>query len=252
MIIRRGGEGVLAIAQPDHARLAGIFADAWAGQPDSPSPSLRAASYRHDDGWIAWELAPTVDQHGRPHDFLTVPMDQRVAIYRRGIGLLADTDLTAALLTSLHFTRLLAEGLGSFSGEPRGLGEAFLAEQLAWEIRTRRDLGEPRGAEADYLMLRAVDFLSLVLCMRPGDELDGQRLPAVHLGGDAATSIRLGVAGGVATTLDPYPFATEPLEAAVPALALSRPVYDDGEAYRSALQEAEPVALRVTLCRSPR
>jgi hypothetical protein len=252
MIIRRGGEGVLAIAQPDHAALAGVFADAWLGQADRASPSLRSASYSHDDGWIAWEEAPTVDEHGRPHDFLTVAMAQRVDIYRRGVGLLADGDLLAALLTSLHFTRLLAEGLGSFSGEPRRLGEAFLAEQLTWEIRTRRDLGEPHHAEDDYLVLRAVDFLSLVLCLRPREELDGQRLPAVHLGGDDATSIRLGLADAGAVTLDPYPFAVEPLEGTVPALALPRPVFADDAAYRSALQAAEPVELRFTLARSPR
>ena len=251
MIIRSGGEGVLAIAQPDHARLAGMFADAWAGQPDASSPSLGVASYRHDDGWIVWEQAPTVDEHGRPHDFLTVPMEQRVAIYRRGIGLLADTDPVAALLTSLHFTRLLAEGLGSFSGEARRLGEAFLAEQLAWEIRTRRDLGEPSGAEADYLVLRAADFLSLVLCLRPGEKLDGQPLPAVHIGGHTV-SMQLGVSGGGAMTLDPYPFVVEPLEATVPALALLRPVYADDDTYRSALAAAEPVVLRFTLARSPR
>ena len=115
MIIRRDGQGLLAITQPDHARLAGVFAESWRG---GAGGSLVAASHHHDDGWIDWEKAPTVDDHGRPHDFLTIPMDDRVAVYRRGIDLLATTDRAAGLLTSLHFGRLLAEGLPAVEGRP--------------------------------------------------------------------------------------------------------------------------------------
>ena len=58
MIIRRDGQDLLAITQPDHARLAGVFAEAWR---DGAGPSLVAASHHHDDGWVDWEKAPTVD-----------------------------------------------------------------------------------------------------------------------------------------------------------------------------------------------
>src|SRR5207253_9497790 len=138
MIIRGGPNELMAITQPDHARLAGVFAEAWR---DHAGPSLVAASHHHDDGWIAWEEFPTTDGRGRPHDFLTIPMDQRVAVYRRGIDLLAKTDLHAGLLTSLHFGRLLAEGLGALEGDALSIAGSFLAQQATWEEQVRRELG---------------------------------------------------------------------------------------------------------------
>src|SRR5439155_27098746 len=102
-----------------------------------------------------------------------IPMDERVAVYRRGIDLLAGIDLHAGLLASLHFGRLLAEGLGALHGEALSIAKSFLAQQATWEERVRRELRGPAGVEADHRPLRAVDYLSLLLCMRPLDELDG-------------------------------------------------------------------------------
>jgi Protein of unknown function (DUF3891) len=238
MIIRRDGEGLLAIAQPDHARLAGVFAESWRG---GAGESLVAASHHHDDGWIDWEKAPTVDDHGHPHDFLTIPMDDRVAVYRRGIDLLATTDRAAGLLTSLHFGRLLAEGLRALEGDARRTAEDFLAEQSTWEAETRRELGEPEGVEADYRVLRAVDFLSLVLCMRPLNELDGASVTTMTLHVEDQRVF-----------LDPYPFDAGELEVTVAARVLPATTFDDDEAYRSALAGAPMRELNWTLARPRR
>jgi hypothetical protein len=235
MIIRRGGPGLLAITQPDHARLAGVFTEAMR---DHPRPSLVAASHHHDDGWIAWEKAPTVDHQGHPHDFLTIPMDERVAVYRRGIDLLAKTDPRAGLLTSLHFGRLLAEGLGALKGDALSIAESFIAQQATWEKQVRRELGDPAGVEADYRVLRAVDYLSLLLCMRPLDELDGT----------SVTTMMLRVEGG-RVTLDPYPFDVDELAATVAVRMLAATTFDDDEAYRSALAAAPFRELSWTLSR---
>ena len=224
MIIRHEGQGLLAITQPDHARLAGVFAESWR---DGAGPSLVAASHHHDDGWIDWEKAPTIDEQGRPHDFLTVPTDERVAVYRRGIDILAANDLAAGLLTSLHFRRLLAEGLNALQGDARRIAEEFLAEQSAWEAQTRRQLGELEGLEADSRVLSAVDYLSLLLCMRPLDELDAASVMAMTLRVE-----------GQRVTLDPYPFEAGELTVTVAARVLAATTFDDDEAYRSALAGA--------------
>jgi hypothetical protein len=238
MIIRRDGEGLLAIAQPDHARVAGVFAEAWR---DGAGPSLVFASYHHDDGWIDWEKAPTIDDRGRPHHFLTIPMDDRVAVYRRGIELLATTDRAAGLLTSLHFGRLLAEGLEALEGDARRTAEDFLAEQSTWEAQTGRQLGEPEGVEADYRVLRTVDYLSLLLCMRPLNELDGPSL----------TTMTLRIEGQ-RVILDPYPFDADELTVTVAARVLPATTFDDGETYRSALAGAPVRELSWTLTRPRR
>ncbi|HEY2668453.1 MAG TPA: DUF3891 family protein [Actinomycetota bacterium] len=238
MIIRRDGQGLLAVAQPDHARMAGIFAESWR---DGAGPSLVAASHRHDDGWIDWEKAPTIDDRGRPHSFLTIPMDDRVAVYRRGIDLLATTDPAAGLLTSLHFGRLLAQGLGAAEGKARRTAEGFLAERSTWEAQTRRQLGEPEGIEADYAVLRAVDSLSLLLCMRPLDELDAASVMTMTLRVE-----------GQRVILDPYPFEAGELTVTVAARALPTTTFDDDEAYRSALASAPVRELNWTLSRPRR
>ena len=224
MIIRRDGQGLLAITQPDHARLAGVFAESWR---DGAGPSLVAASHHHDDGWIDWEKAPTIDDQGRPHDFLTIPMDERVAVYRRGIDLLAATDRVAGLLPSLHFGRLLAEGLKALEGDARRTAEDFLAEQSTWEAQTWRQLGEPESVEADYRVLRAADYLSLLLCMRPLHELDAASVMTMTLRVEGQRLI-----------LDPYPFKGDEMSVTVPARVLAATTFDDDEAYRSALAGA--------------
>ncbi len=238
MIIRRVGQGLLSIAQPDHARLAGVFAESWR---DGAGPSLVAASHHHDDGWIDWEKAPTVDDRGRPHDFLTIPMDDRVAVYRRGIDLLAATDRAAGLLTSLHFGRLLAEGLEALEGDARRTAEDFLAEQSTWEAQTRQQVGEPEGVEADYRVLRAVDYLSLLLCMRPLDELDAASVMTMTLRVE-----------GQRVILDPYPFDVGELTVTVAARELAATTFDNDEAYRSALAGAPVRELTWTLIRPRR
>ena len=239
MIFQRRGPELLAVMQPHHARLAGIFAEAWG---DRPAPSLVAATHHHDDGWIAWEKAPTVDAQGRPHDFLTIPMDERVAVYRRGIDLLAPTDLYAGLLTSLHFGRLLAGGLGPLHGDARHRAEAFLAEQATWQADARRRIDqEPAAIEADYELLRTVDYLSLLLCMRPLDEIDGTSV--------GPTTIQ--VEGG-RVTLDPYLFEIDGLAVSVPVRVLAKTTFGDDETYRSALAVAPVEELTWRLSRPRR
>jgi hypothetical protein len=230
MIIRREGQKLLAVTQPDHARLAGIFTEALR---DPPGRSLVAAAHHHDDGWIDWEEAPTVDAEGRPHDFLTIPMDERVAIYRRGVDLLAATDQRAALLTSLHFGRLLAEGLDALQEDARHRAESFLAEQGAGE--------QPAAVEADYQVLRAMDYLSLLLCMRPQSELDGTPVATMRMGVDDRR-----------VTLDPYPFALDELAVSVSVRALAATTFESGKAYRSALGAAPIEERSFTLSRPRR
>lgn len=236
MIIQRRGRQLLAISQPDHAHLAGTFAERWRSLP---GPSLVAAAHHHDDGWIAWERAPTVDAEGRPHDFLTIPAPARMAIYQEGIDLLAPTDLCAGLLTSLHFARLLAAGLGPLSDEARRLATAFLTAQEAWQAEARRQIGrEDADVEADYQALRTDDYLSLLLCMHAPDQLDGASVGGMTLR-----------AHGTSVTLEPYPFEIDQLTVAVPARVLPATAFDGDDAYRAALAWAPVEELAFTLSR---
>jgi hypothetical protein len=164
-----------------------------------------------------------------------------VAVYRRGIDLLAKTDLYAGLLTSLHFGRLLAEGLGALEGDALSIAESFIAQQATWEEQVRRELGDPAGVEADYRVLRAVDYLSLLLCMRPLDELDGTRV------GNMTMKVE-----GDRLRLDPHPFDVDELGVSVPVRILAAMTFDGDEEYRSALRAAPVRTLSWTLSRPRR
>ena len=170
----------------------------------------------------------------------------------------------------MHLTRLVAEGLDSQAEPARRTAEPFLAEQVAWEAHARRELGDPLGAEAAYVVLRAVDFLSLLLCMRPVEELAGTSVPPVHVDpglpqrgpggrpprvrrahGNQARPVRL-ESSGARVLLDPYPFTVEPLEASVVARALPAQTFESNEAYRSALAAAPAERLTFTLAAGSR
>ena len=76
-------------------------------------------------------------------------------------------------------------------------------------------------------MLRAVDYLSLLLCMRPPNELDAASVMTMTLRVEGRRVI-----------LDPYPFDTGELTVTVAARVLGATTFDDDEAYRSALAGA--------------
>ena len=110
MIIREQGESLLIIRQTDHAFLAGFFAKEW-GNAEFPRPepfgSFCLATAEHDNGWSEWELAPTLDAKTRmPDTFMSIPTEEHILLYQRGIERLVKVDHYAALLASMHCTGL--------------------------------------------------------------------------------------------------------------------------------------------------
>jgi hypothetical protein len=62
------------ITHPDHARLAGAFAQRWGNdrfpQPEPREHVLRGIA-RHDDGWAVRDAEPQITRQGRPSAFST-------------------------------------------------------------------------------------------------------------------------------------------------------------------------------------
>jgi hypothetical protein len=259
VIFFRLPDGLMAINQADHAHLAGAFAEGWgnarAFRPEPWQPVVTAAG-RHDDGWIEWDAAPTLDDHGRPLDFLTLPVADRLEIYRRGIDLVAAEDLHAGCLTSLHLTGLLAGGyepgvpaaLDSFAEEDRLRAERFLGEQERWRAEAAEKTGELTQLQAQYRLVKLCDFLSLVLCMTPPPELRPRGFPFVPLApGEPLSTLELRPESRGRLTLDPYPFSEPTLEGEVPARRLSATTFENEAAYHRALGDAPVKRLRFVL-----
>jgi hypothetical protein len=62
------------VTHPDHARLAGAFAERWGNDRfESPEPRIPVLEgiARHDDGWLARDAKPQITRQGKPSAFST-------------------------------------------------------------------------------------------------------------------------------------------------------------------------------------
>jgi hypothetical protein len=232
MIVRRAGERLLCLSQPDHAALAGRLAEAWAadGVPNRPTRDrLIEAAARHDIGWTAEDQAPRFDPetHG-PHSFVSAPAEVRQAAFLGGVETLAQGDPYVAALVAQH-------GLTVY--------RRFQHDQ-EWQaffpaLEQRRDdlcapLVGPGGPSPmtflqDYTVVGLCDLFSLVFC-------NGWREPHRMEGYEV-------VLERDALVVTPDPFGGIAVDLAVPAKALPLRPYWNAEDLAQAWQEAEPISL---------
>ena len=221
MIVRRMGDALRLVTQPDHAAFA---ADALSlfRLPELVANPRRAALLRavrlHDNGWRELDAAPPCDPAtGLPYDFRALPEPERLALWRRGADRYVDSDPYVALLTHQH-------ALALHAGREADPGWAELLPRLA---ERRDDLRERCGLAAeelaaDYALLDLADTVSLAACAGweetfekhgvkgrlAGDDLllapfplagattfrvSCRRLPARRYGGDAELATALAV-----------------------------------------------------------
>ncbi len=109
------------VTHPDHARLAGAFAEHWGNdQFRAPEPRehvLRGIA-RHDDGWAARDALPQITRQGKPSAFSVelvgkysafeeIDLADYLAVRDRAVRLIAAEDPYAAVLISMHTYSLL-------------------------------------------------------------------------------------------------------------------------------------------------
>jgi len=192
MIVVPEGSALRCITQPDHAHFAGELLSLWrtGGLPAHPRrDDLIFAAREHDNGWREADAAPRWDAaRGRPHDFLTLPREDRIAIWERGTCRFAATRPYAALLITRHALNLFEdrrqeEGWSAFVTFLADLEQSLLEES-----------GVPRDElEADYRLIDLTDLISLAAC-------NGWRQPAERYG------VRIEPREG-AVRVDPFPLA---------------------------------------------
>lgn len=217
MIVFDEGDAYRFVTQPDHARFAGELMSLWRehGLPAHPRrDDLLFAVREHDNGWREADAAPRWNAAaGRPHDFLSVPGEVRLEVWRRGTERFAGERPYAALLVALHGLAL-AGWQSSGTGESGGSGESSdpggeAAADLAAELEERADeLAEAAGvarseAAADYPFLAFADAASLAVCNRWNEPFE-RPAPAAAGGG----SLRGRFEPTTETLyLDPFPLA---------------------------------------------
>lgn len=163
MIVVSEDSAFLFITQPDHAHLAGEILSLWRadGLPDNPRrDDLLFAAREHDNGWREADAAPRWNaERGRPHDFITLPAGERIAVWERGVCRFAAARPYASLLIARHALNLFGGRRGEEEWD-RLLD--FLAD---FESGLIEQTGvEPETLEEDYRWLDLADQISLAAC----------------------------------------------------------------------------------------
>src|SRR5437763_3900256 len=110
MLLRRDERGVLAIGQASHAWISGQLAHAWGNErfgAVEPHGEVTLAAEQHDLGMALWDLNPSFNPGtGLPHSFMEMPLEVHVELWGAAPRRLLTQCRYAALLVSMHGTRL--------------------------------------------------------------------------------------------------------------------------------------------------
>jgi hypothetical protein len=186
------GAELLFVTQPDHAHLSGELLGLWRadGLPEHPRRAeILFAGREHDNGWREADAAPRWDAAaGRPHDFLSMPRADRIALWERGTARFAGSHPYAALLIARHARTLHRDR----AGDPGWRELMDYLEELERGLAEETGVA-PEEVAADYRFLDLADLISLAALNRAPERFS-----------------RHGTSGrrdGETVSLDPFPLA---------------------------------------------
>jgi hypothetical protein len=266
MVIQQNSDPMVVIRQTDHAVLAGFFArelgnEAFA-KPE-PFASFCMAAAEHDNGWQEWELAPGVDPKSfAPYSFMSVPTEEHVSLYQRGIDRVVKTDLYAGLLVAMHCSGLYDRAKATMPGysakyvrtQEQHHANDFVQRLRLQQLRLKVDLRntpatkeytDEKLIKANAERMDALDRLSLFFCLGADHDTTIEGVPMNDSGNNVDWELR--GAGGHEFTLNPYPFRREPLEFAILARRVPKRRYLDDADFQSVLAVAPFFQIRYTL-----
>lgn len=250
MLIRHDDRGVLLIGQPSHAWISGQLARAWGNQrfgPVHPYEEVCLGGEQHDVGMSEWDLAPTRNPDtGLPHSFIEMSLPVHLELWTAAPKRLVAQCRYAALLASMHGTRLYEmRDLTTLEAPAAAAIRTFLAAQRAFQEELLASLrADPRTADvaAPDLVARnsgliwTWDFMSLAVCLdwAPCTVSD---VPTA----DGATDVTITAAGPPPgpgqIEVDPWPFGAEAVRVRAEGRRLET-TYGTDEALATALDHA--------------
>ena len=266
MIVQQQADPLIVIRQTDHAYLAGFFAREL-GNDAFPKPepfsSFCLAAAEHDNGWQEWELAPGIDPKSfNPYTFMSVPTEEHVALYQRGIERVVKADLYAGLLVAGHCMELYDRAHATMPGysakyvksEEQHTANDFVQRLRLQQLRLKVDLRsnpdfKPYTSEnllkANLARLEALDRLSLYFCLGSHNDI---AIEAVPVGDDEReVDWELRSVGGKEFSLAPYPFRRDPLQFSILARRIPKMRYTDDADLQKALASASFFNINFTL-----
>jgi hypothetical protein len=249
MLLRQDERGVLAIGQPSHAWVSGQLARAWGNErfgPVEPREEVCLAAEQHDIGMAAWDISPTFNPaSGMPYGFTEMPLAEHLECWRTGPPRLARQSRLAALLCSLHGTRLYAmRDLDRMPPDEADAVRKHVDDARAFQASLRATLGHVddatimRGSDLVWTW----DFMSLALCLG-WPPCTASRVPAA--GGSLELAMTPGGSAGE-VMLDPWPMGVSRLAVRCEGQRLAGP-YADADALARAVGSAPWERLEFTL-----
>jgi hypothetical protein len=266
MIIQEQGDQLVLIRQTDHAILSGFFAREWGNEQftrPEPFASFCLAAAEHDNGWREWELLPGLDLKTRlPYSFMSIPTEEHIALYQRGIERLVKTDHYAGLLVSMHCAGLYDRAratIPGFSAKYVKANESQMANEFVQRLKLQqlrlkvdlhanpetKNFADEKTLQANYQRLEALDRLSLYFCLAPLEVATIDQVPVDDEDGETDWDLR--PEGRNIFTLAPYPFRRDPLDFSVMARRVPKRVYGDDLDLQKAVARAPYFAMKYTL-----
>jgi hypothetical protein len=256
---------------PDHARLAGAFAERWGNDrfaPPEPRARVLKGIARHDDGWAARDAAPQITREGKPSAFSVVlvgkysafeeiDLADYLAVRDRAVRLIAEDDSYAAMLISMHTYSLLNDHAdrSTIAHADLPLLDRFLDRQKEYQKellqKIQSDPGIPptQRTEAAILdhfrLLQAADNLSLLSCVDyPGAANLLHPLPQRD-GSYARVEVKHVAPHHFA--LSPYPFAESLLKFSFPVRHVEGKTFRSSAEFQQKFSAARVETLQVTI-----
>jgi hypothetical protein len=249
MLRMESEHGWWMITHPDHARLAGAFAEAWGNaQYRKPEPHARVLHgiTSYDDGWMMRDAHPKVTPHGKPSAFSIelvgkyaafeeIDIEEYLAVREQTVRIIADKDPYAELLISLHTVNLLAEHVDRSTIAPDGLAlvDIFLDKQRAYQKKLMAVIVADETLSANekswqtivehFRLLQACDNLSLLSCVAYASP--SHLLHPLPLNNGKSSTVKVLPIGPRQFRLHPWPFAEEKMKFTFPARHLKRKLF---------------------------
>ncbi len=171
MLVHSDDSGTLLIGQAAHAWVSGQLARAWGNAEFgsvAPYEEVCLAAEQHDVGMAEWDTSPTFNPDtGLPHSFTEMPLPVHLELWSTGPRRLLRQSRYAALLTSMHGTRLYGmRDLARSAPADAELIRGYLATQRRWQ----EELTASLGADADEIarnsqLVWTWDYMSLAVCL---------------------------------------------------------------------------------------
>jgi len=259
------------VTHPDHARLAGAFAERWGNErflPPEPRASVLKGIARHDDGWAARDAAPQITRQGKPSAFSVelvgkysafeeIDLVDYLAVRDRAVRLIASEDPYAAVLISMHTFNLLTEHADRSTIAPAQLPllDQFLDQQKTFQQSLREQIaGDPRfppeqasetAIRDHFRLLQATDYLSLLTCV--DFRQPALLLHPLPLRGGGYTQVKAKPVGPRDFWLDPYPFGEASIRFDFPARHVAGKVFSSVRELQGRFDAASVEMLSVTV-----